>query len=110
MQDNDWITAYSMIQLTIDDIQTQPGFDGPAYDARHDFKRLTGQIERIFSLMSDGKHRTLDEISRATGDPPASVSAQLRHMRKPRFGSHCIEKARRGDPSKGLWEYWLEGK
>lgn len=41
------------------------------------------------------------------GDPAASVSAQLRHLRKPRFGGFVVEKRPRGDRERGLWEYRL---
>jgi len=47
----------------------------------------------------------LSEIAAAAGDPEASVSAQLRHLRKPRFGSYVVEKRPRGDRSAGLFEY-----
>ena len=80
-------------------------FDGPAYDPAVDQARLTGQLLRIATLMADGQWRTLSEIAQATGDHEASVSAQLRHLRKPRFGSHSVEKRRRGEASRGLWEY-----
>lgn len=66
-------------------------FDGPAYSER-DQVRLSGQIERIFNLMRDGKWRSLREIAQATGDPESSVSAQLRHLRKARFGAHKVER------------------
>ncbi|KKL56177.1 hypothetical protein LCGC14_2247980, partial [marine sediment metagenome] len=35
---------------------------------------------------------TLCEIEDLTGDPPASISAQLRHLRKERFGAHTVER------------------
>jgi len=92
-------------QLTIDDIQIQPGFDGPAYQAKYDHKRLTGQIQRVFSLMQDGRWRTLQEIADTTHDPHASISAQLRHLRKERFGSHTVNRRARGERSRGLFEY-----
>jgi len=86
-----------------------PTFDGPAYDPEHDRRRLTGQIHRVhFALeMASWKDQwlTLGELRHRTGDPEASISAQLRHLRKPRFGSHVIEKRRRGDAGNGLWEY-----
>ena len=82
-------------------------FDGPAYNPKHDRARLTGQIERVFNLMKDGQWRTLQEIADATGDPHASISAQLRHLRKERFGSHTVLKRHRGEPKHGLWEYQL---
>lgn len=82
-------------------------FDGPEYVERFDHARLTGQLLRIYALMRDGHWRTLNEIAQATGDPQASASAQLRHLRKPRFGEHVVEKRPRGDRSSGLWEYRL---
>jgi hypothetical protein len=80
------------------------GTFGPAYDAARDGPRLQAQMARVYALMRDGRWRTLAEIAEATGDPPASVSAQLRHLRKPRFGGHRVEKRRRVG---GLWEYRL---
>lgn len=85
--------------------QTAPGFDGPDYQPELDFKRLTGQLARIRNLMVDGTWRTLREISDETGDGEASISAQLRHLRKRRFGSHTVEKRRRGQGRAGLFEY-----
>lgn len=96
-----------MIQQTLFDRPTQPRFDGPAYEPKHDHARLTGQIEKIFNLMKDGKWRTLGEIEAATHEPAASISAQLRHLRKARFGAHTVDKRRRGEPGRGLWEYRL---
>lgn len=85
----------------------RPRFDGAVYVPRVDDVRLTGQLRRVFDLMSDGRWRTLAEIEQATGDPAASVSAQLRHLRKSRFGAHRVEKRRRGAAEAGLWEYQL---
>lgn len=82
-------------------------FNGPVYDPKYDKVRLTGQILRIFNLMKDGHWRTLSEIEAITNDPAASISAQLRHLRKERFGSHTVNKRPRGDRKQGLWEYQL---
>jgi len=82
-------------------------FNGPCYDPKHDQARLTGQILRVYNAMADGQWRTLDEIHALTGDPHASISAQLRHLRKKRFGAHVVDKRRRGRPESGLWEYRL---
>lgn len=79
-------------------------FNGPDYVPERDNERLTGQIKRVKELMADAQWRTLQQIADATGDPPASVSAQLRHLRKRRFGSHTVEKEYLGD---GLYEYRL---
>jgi len=82
-------------------------FNGPVYEPKHDDPRLTGQALRVFSRMKDGVWRTLQEIADATEDPQASVSAQLRHLRKERFGAHTVNKRHRGERSAGLWEYQL---
>lgn len=82
-------------------------FNGSDYIPAKDDKRLTGQILRVFDCMKDGVFRTLGEIESITGDPQASISAQLRHMKKIRFGSHTINKRARGARENGLWEYQL---
>jgi len=82
-------------------------FNGSDYNAKLDKKRLTGQILRVYNLMKDNTWRTLSEITDAIGDPPASVSAQLRHLRKKRFGEHTVNKNRRGTRESGLFEYQL---
>lgn len=80
---------------------------GPSYVAELDGPRLKGQIARVHEAMIDGKWRTLPEIEKKTGDPQASISAQLRHLRKARFGSYRVDKRRRGADTRGLWEYRL---
>ncbi len=82
-------------------------FNGSTYDAVFDHTRLSGQLKRVYDCMKDGVWRTLDEIAIATGDPHASVSAQLRHLRKEKFGSFEVTKRSRGDREKGLYEYHL---
>lgn len=84
-----------------------PDFNGPEYVRERDHSRLTRQHERIRELMRDGSWRTLVEIATATGDPAASISAQLRHLRKARFGGWTVEKRHRGEPRAGLYEYRL---
>ncbi len=85
-------------------------FAGDTYDPKHDDARLSGQLARVFELMRDGIWRTLGEIEAATGDPQASISAQLRHLRKKRFGGHDVEKRQRGERERGLYEYRVEAK
>lgn len=80
-------------------------FNGSGYDHTLDHTRLRGQIQRVHTAMRDGEWRTLGEIEARTGDPQASISAQLRHLRKKKFGDHQVDKRRRGDG--GLWEYRL---
>jgi len=62
---------------------------------------------------------TLDELGRLTSYPPASISAQLRHLRKTRHGGYRLKKRCRlmPKPMAGveqntahgpLWEYGLD--
>lgn len=80
-------------------------FNGPAYIESLDQHRLTNQNEIIKSLMIDGEWRTLSEIESITRFPQSSISAQLRHLRKERFGGYVVNKRRRGERSNGLFEY-----
>lgn len=57
---------------------------------------------------------TLDELAKLTHYPPASISAQLRHLRKPQFGGYSVEKRPRiakvilrGEDFGTVWEYQL---
>jgi DNA-binding CsgD family transcriptional regulator len=79
-------------------------FDGADYNRARDDARLTGQILRVWNCVSDGGWRTLKQIAQETGDPEASVSAQLRHLRKPRFGGYTVE---REYIDNGLYKYRL---
>ena len=80
------------------------------------------QLAAIRELMTRAGARglwlTLGEIAEATEFAEASISAQLRHLRKPRHGRHRVEKRRRGrrrtavarsvgDGRRGpvIWEY-----
>ena len=82
-------------------------FNGSDYVPQYDDVRLTTQHGRIKELMLDGVWRTLEEISSATNDPASSVSAQLRHLRKERFGGYIVNKRSAGDRLTGLYEYQL---
>lgn len=78
---------------------------GPAYEVEKDAKRIGKQHEVIRDYMRDGQWRTLAEIEDALSYPQASISAQLRHLRKEKFGAWKVEKRRRDGA--GLWEYRL---
>ena len=80
-------------------------FSGPDYDPALDATRLSHQLVRLYTLMADGDWRTLREIAAETGIPESSASAQLRHLRKPKFGAYQVDKRRRGERSDGLFEY-----
>jgi hypothetical protein len=78
--------------------------DGETYEHERDGKRLAAQHARIFEVMKDGRFRTLHAIAAATGDPEASISARLRDLRKPKFGSHTVKREYLGN---GLFQYRL---
>ena len=86
------------------DTPPMPTTAGATYCATLDAARLNRQQAEVFALMRDGTWRTLAEISRATANPEASVSARLRDFR--RLGM-TVERRRRGDPRAGLHEYRL---
>lgn len=79
-------------------------FNGPDYLAARDDERLSNQTKRVFDCMKDGQWRTLFEIAEIAEAPQASVSAQLRHLRKDRFGHHTVEKEH---VANGLFKYRL---
>lgn len=82
----------------------KPHFDGPAEstEGEDNRRRLGGQLGDVYDLMRDGDWRTLQMIADRTGHPAASVSAQLRHLRKARFGSYKVDKTHLG---RGLYSY-----
>lgn len=85
-------------------------YNGSDYIPIIDDSRLDAQHIRIKNLMEHGGWKTLNEISALTGDPEASISAQLRHLRKERFGSWVIEKRPRKSRKSGLFEYRMMPK
>lgn len=81
-------------------------FSGPGYTRRLDQKRLTLQHERLRDLMlAVGGWWTLEGLAAETGYPQASISAQLRHLRKPQFGGYTVERRRGENEYSGLWLY-----
>lgn len=81
---------------------------GSDYVPALDRARLVGQLAEIHALIEDRQWRTLGEIRAATGYGEASISAQLRNLRKAPH-SMTIEKRRRGEAKNGCWEYRLGG-
>ena len=79
-------------------------FGGYGVQTQEDVIRLTKQMLRIWDTMKDGTWRTLSEIETLTGDPQASISADLRSFRKEKFGAHTVL---REHVSGGLWKYKL---
>ena len=107
---------------------------GPVFDDVKDRERVLTQMEVIRDVMlsaaecagliveqshtqmwdateiaADGGWMTLREIAELTNYGEASISAQLRHLRKPHFGGYVIVKRRRGPVTNGTWEYRIAG-
>src|SRR5579872_6948840 len=87
---------------------------GPCFDKQRDGERLRAQRERIRNYMLAASIRnewlTLEQISAGLemiykgNFPPASVSAQMRHLKRPELGGYTLAKRYVG---RGLWEYRL---
>jgi hypothetical protein len=94
-------------------LQTGAEFDGDAYESEFDKERLTGQILRVFDVMQDGHHHTVPEVcgliwkKYKVKDPEPSISAQIRNLRKVKYGSHHTPRRHRGARKSGLWEFKL---
>lgn len=86
-------------------VEPSQAFGGSTYNSQHDYRRLTGQLQRVFTIMQDGKWRTLAELSAEAGGTEAAVSARLRDLRKPIYGRHVIDRRRVG--TSGLFQYRL---
>jgi len=81
-------------------------FDGRTYEPKHDQKRLSGQLGRVFHLMKAGDWWTLETLAQHCGGTAASISARIRDLRKERFGTHTVERRRR---TEGTHEYRILG-
>jgi len=94
------------MNYTFDDyLARQPIYHGADIDMNRDATRLNGQILDIYNVVKDGKWYTLDELASITGHGQASISAQLRNLRKVQFGSHEIERLHL---TNGLYQYRLK--
>ena len=82
-------------------------FDGATFDAKHDAKRLSSQLDATREVMLDNEWRTLAALvlalrKRGLHVTEASISARLRDLRKAKFGAYSVERRRLLG---GLWEY-----
>ncbi len=88
-----------------------PHFGGKTYDPELDGDRLSTALGKVYRLMSDGRWRTLREISAAVGCSEAGASARLRDLRKKRiaqlYPNGGVERKRQKGAAacKGLWVY-----
>lgn len=78
---------------------------GPAYNEQLDGVRVEKQHIKIRDFMlQTGQWWTLAELHQELNFPEASISAQLRHLRKKRFGAYTVRKRRKTETG-GTWEY-----
>ncbi|KKK93420.1 hypothetical protein LCGC14_2693060 [marine sediment metagenome] len=82
-------------------------FDGITANKSLDDTRLKGLLHRVYRLMTEHRWMTLSEIQKEVGGSEAGVSARLRDLRKEKFGSHIVNRRRRGEGTRGLFEYQL---
>jgi hypothetical protein len=86
-------------------------FHGATISIPFDLERLNAQMQRVHGLMVDGKWRSLREISDATGDPEASVSARLRDYRSNEYLAQfftMISERVPGFERRGYWRYRVQ--
>ncbi len=104
---------------------------GGAFDVELDGSRLLTQLEVIRDVLlsaaecaesaavrmmraglppEDGGWMTLRELGELTGYGEASISAQIRHLRKDQFGGFLVAKRRRWMDKRGTWEYRILGR
>ena len=87
-------------------------FGGKTFDEERDEERLRTQLTCVKEIMADRKWRTLSSIQAALlvqygkKGSEAGISARLRDLKKPQFGSHKMEKRRVN--GSGYWEYRME--
>lgn len=69
-----------------------------------DSSRLARQLTLVRAAMSDGQPHTLAELARIAECSTASASARVRDLRKPRHGSHTVDRVWIGN---GVFTYRL---
>ena len=78
--------------------------NGETYDPIRDGERLRGHLLNVWRAMLDHQWHRLSDLALMTGASEASVSARLRDLRKPEYGSFTVD---RRYIHRGLWEYRL---
>ena len=54
--------------------------------------KLTGDLLKVFHVMLDHKPHTVRDLASILHLPETSVSAHLRHLRKPKFGAFNVQR------------------
>ena len=89
------------------DVDVNPYFDGDDYVTDRDSVRLTSQLDKVRVYMEGADYLTVQQISADIQQPEPSVSAQIRNLRKDRFGARTVNREYRGD---GCYAFKLEPK
>jgi len=79
-------------------------FGGLTFDPVLDQERMKIQLGRVFCEMRDQDWHTIPELQQKCGGSEAAISARIRDLRKPQFGSYEIITQR---VKAGLWRYRL---
>ena len=90
----------------MNEVRGQAHFDGKFCDIPKDHLRLSRQFERVRDYMSDHQFHSVQEVAQALNIPENSASAQIRNLRKARFGARVIETQRCTDT--GLFKYRMK--
>ena len=107
------MTTSGLLLFDIKPSFKESDFDGVTYEPKFDATRLRGEMARVYNVMKDHQWHTLREIwerilfHHAKSDSEAGISARLRDLRKAKFGSHMVNRRRRGDAKRGIFEYQL---
>lgn len=86
------------------DLNKEPDFDGADYQPDRDKQRLTTGQHKVRMYMENAGWKTIMQISEALDMYPPSVSADLRNLRKERFGGRTVD---RRYVRNGVYEYYL---
>ena len=89
------------------EVVVNPDFDGDDYVADRDNARLTNQIDKVRMYMENAGYLTVKQIAADLKQPEPSVSAQIRNLRKDRFGARTVNREYRGN---GCYAFKLEPK
>ena len=79
-------------------------FDGDDYDSTRDKERLTKQRDKIRMYMEGRDYLTVQEVAEFFNYPENSVSAQMRNLRKKKFGGRIVDREYFGN---GLYKFKL---
>jgi DNA-binding Lrp family transcriptional regulator len=79
-------------------------FDGEDMDQERDGERLNRQMNIIRERMENAGWLSVQQLSNELGFPATSVSAQIRNLRKDKFGGRYVERRYQGN---GLYQFKL---